>query len=177
MSCARTATAAAFALTCGIAQGFFPVVRCAVSEPIALHIFLNGKARMAARDSIEGAVRRLRKPECQRVFADFMDPAGHRLAANLEGLGKTPVEYLTGLYFVEGDGSHQCRTDQTMAAFTAPQNKVIYLCGERFADRFARQTTGGEILIIHELLHSLGLGENPPTSAQITDRVRARCGD
>ena len=35
---------------------------------------------------------------------------------------------------------------------------------------------GGEILLIHELLHSLGLGENPPTSAQITNTVMARCG-
>ena len=32
-----------------------------------------------------------------------------------------------------------------------------------------------ESLVIHELLHTLGLGENPPTSAEITRRVEARC--
>ena len=32
-----------------------------------------------------------------------------------------------------------------------------------------------EAVLIHELLHSLGLGENPPDSAAITDRVMARC--
>jgi hypothetical protein len=30
--------------------------------------------------------------------------------------------------------------------------------------------------VIHEVLHSLGLGENPPSSDHITERVRARCG-
>jgi len=29
--------------------------------------------------------------------------------------------------------------------------------------------------IIHEMLHSLGLGENPPAPRYITDRVKQRC--
>jgi hypothetical protein len=29
---------------------------------------------------------------------------------------------------------------------------------------------------IHEILHTLGLEENPPSSSQITRRVLARCG-
>jgi hypothetical protein len=33
-----------------------------------------------------------------------------------------------------------------------------------------------EILLIHEFLHTLGLGENPPTSDAITQRVAVRCG-
>ncbi len=31
-------------------------------------------------------------------------------------------------------------------------------------------------MIIHESLHSLGLGENPPRSQDITSRVTERCG-
>ena len=54
--------------------------------------------------------------------------------------------------------------------------REIHVCAKKFARQFSRRTAGGEILVIHELLHSLGLGENPPTSAQITDRVRLRCG-
>jgi hypothetical protein len=38
-----------------------------------------------------------------------------------------------------------------------------------------RNSRHAEALLIHEMLHSLGLGENPPTSHQITARVRARC--
>jgi hypothetical protein len=30
-------------------------------------------------------------------------------------------------------------------------------------------------LVIHEQLHALGLGENPPTSTYITTRVYHRC--
>jgi hypothetical protein len=30
--------------------------------------------------------------------------------------------------------------------------------------------------LIHEMLHTLGLRENPPTSTEIARRVRARCG-
>ena len=31
-------------------------------------------------------------------------------------------------------------------------------------------------VVIHEELHSLGLGENPPSSQEITRRVESRCG-
>lgn len=34
----------------------------------------------------------------------------------------------------------------------------------------------GELVIIHELLHALGLGENPPTSHEIVALVWRRCG-
>jgi hypothetical protein len=54
---------------------------------------------------------------------------------------------------------------------------VIRVCGSRFARRFARETTADEVVIIHELLHTLGLRENPPSSAQITKQVRRRCGN
>ena len=32
-----------------------------------------------------------------------------------------------------------------------------------------------EVVIIHELLHALGLGENPPTESGITHQIFARC--
>jgi hypothetical protein len=31
------------------------------------------------------------------------------------------------------------------------------------------------VIVIHEALHTLGLPENPPTSEEITARVRERC--
>jgi hypothetical protein len=30
-------------------------------------------------------------------------------------------------------------------------------------------------MVIHEMLHTLGLGENPPSTFEITARVRDRC--
>ena len=45
--------------------------------------------------------------------------------------------------------------------------------------RFARNQTQNpslaEAMVIHEMLHTLGLGENPPSSLEINERVRARC--
>ena len=38
-----------------------------------------------------------------------------------------------------------------------------------------RNPREAEAMIIHELLHTLGLGENPPTSIEITRRVESRC--
>jgi hypothetical protein len=52
---------------------------------------------------------------------------------------------------------------------------VIHVCGSRFL-QFSGNTKGGEIVLIHELLHSLGLGENPPNSSWITTAVLKRCG-
>jgi hypothetical protein len=176
MSHAGSGTAAAYVLICGIAQGLSSVGTGAVSESPGLHILLKGKARIVVKDAVEGAIRRLGRPKCQQLFTDFADPAGHPLSATLAASGKTPPESLAALYFVEGDGSPQCHTDDTTAAFTLPGNRVIYVCGKRFTDRFARRIAG-EILLIHELLHALGLGENPPTSAHITDAVRIRCGN
>jgi hypothetical protein len=142
----------------------------------AYHIRLTGKARMMVKFALEGALRRLARPQCQRLFTDFDDPAGHSLSDTLAAWGKTPGEVMAALYFVEGDDSTQCHADGTTAAFTVRGNRVIHVCGTRFVDRFARRTAG-EILLIHELLHALGLGEDPPTSAHVTDAVLTRCGN
>jgi hypothetical protein len=139
------------------------------------HIFLAGKARMTIDDALQGAMRRLSLPGCQHLFEDFADQDGRALTVNLVATEKSPADFLAGLYFVDGDDSPQCRTDQPVALFTTPGSRVVHVCGKRFV-RFAVNTKGGEILLIHELLHALGLGENPPTSSRITSAVMNRCG-
>jgi hypothetical protein len=42
---------------------------------------------------------------------------------------------------------------------------------------FLAPGSAGEIIIIHEVLHTLGLRENPPSSEEITRQVTRRCGD
>jgi hypothetical protein len=139
------------------------------------HIFLTGKARMAVDDALQGAARRLESPTCRYLFDDFVDGTGRALAATLTAQNTSATDFLSTLYFVEADDTAQCRNDGVVGAFTAPGSRVIHVCGTRFA-QFAAKPKGGEILLIHELLHALGLGENPPTSAQITDAVMNRCG-
>jgi hypothetical protein len=38
-----------------------------------------------------------------------------------------------------------------------------------------RERVTAEVYVIHEMLHTLGLGENPPSSREITRRVNGRC--
>jgi hypothetical protein len=129
---------------------------------------------MIVKMAITGAIRRLGTESCQRVFDDFTDPSGLALSANLRATGKAAGGALAALYFAEGDGTSQCRSEARVVAFTEPGSHVVHVCGARFA-KFGANIEVAEILLIHELLHSLGLAENPPTSGQITDTVRSRC--
>ena len=44
-----------------------------------------------------------------------------------------------------------------------------------FAEKQIRDPWTAENMVIHEMLHTLGLGENPPSSREITRRVNDRC--
>ena len=57
---------------------------------------------------------------------------------------------------------------------TLPGSKVVYVCPEQFR-KVSRQPRKAQATVIHELLHTLGLGENPPSSREITRRVIERC--
>src|SRR5262249_12720665 len=136
--------------------------------------FFAGTARFAIMRAIDGAVRRLATPECQRVLTDFSDPQGHTLAENLARSGKTPIEFFNALYLWEDRETPRCLHRGTLA-FTAPGQTVIRICSRRFAEVSLEQPRFGDAVLIHEMLHALGLGENPPRSRDITQQVLARC--
>jgi hypothetical protein len=142
---------------------------------LQLHLFLEGKARMAVAAAVEGARLRLEDARCSALLTEFGDADGRPLTATLESTGQTAADYLAGVYFVAGD-ERRCRADEATTAFTAPGSRVVHICVDRFAERFALKTRDGELLILHELLHTLGLTENPPSSAAISNVVRERCG-
>ena len=121
-------------------------------------IWLQGQARVVVGHAVNGAVRRLATATCQLVFEDFRDASARPLKTRLEVLGQTAPEYLAGVYLVDGDDAPQCRRNDETAAFTEPGSRVIHVCARKFGRQFARNPAGAEILVIHELLHSLGLG-------------------
>jgi hypothetical protein len=121
-------------------------------------------ARLGARD-------RLAKPECQAVLADFTDPRGRRLDDVLRESGRTAPEQLDLLEFESGLGRPACRG--AVMAFTQMRSSVVSICLRQFG---ALNPPQREAILIHEMLHSLGLGENPPESAAITAQVLKRCG-
>ena len=85
---------------------------------------------------------------------------------------QTPL--LAELFYVDADDTFQCRRNGGVAAFTVPGSRVVHVCAKRFG-HFVPNTNNEEIVLIHELLHTLGLGENPPTSSHITKAVQNRC--
>jgi hypothetical protein len=121
----------------------------------------------------ESAARRLQDPECRRVFSDFHDAHGRTIEEKLEAWALDPAEYVRSLPFVDGFGESRCHAGKVMLAAVVNVPRVFVCPGfakvQRDEPRFATS------LVIHEVLHTLGLGEDPPSSAEITERVQARC--
>ncbi len=141
------------------------------------NVRLRGVAGMAVRQAVEGAALRLDRPQCQQLFSDFRDGAGRPLQASLDQLGETPAGYLRGLvFFYDGASQRRCASGEVLGT-TQPGSHVVYVCPLQFFEAYRRDTLLAEVFIIHETLHSLGLGENPPASLDITKRVMERCSD
>ncbi len=125
--------------------------------------------------SVLGAIERLtRSASCRLVLHDFQNSNGQSLAQVLEARGDTPGRHLAGLLYLDGRAHPHCRSGRVLA-YTAPGWRVVYVCAAEFRRRLERRAAEAEAVLIHEALHTLGLGENPPTPRAIQDHVRARC--
>jgi hypothetical protein len=134
---------------------------------------LTGWDAAAVERARAGAAARLQSPECQKVFTDFEDAEGRTIRENLEAWRMTPAEYLRMIPFVDGSRERLCRSSG-IALVATPDVRRVVVC-PAFANVQLRQPREAEAMVIHELLHTLGLGENPPTSIEITRRVEWRC--
>jgi hypothetical protein len=130
-----------------------------------------------------GAAVKLKKLECQEVLADFTDAEGHRLRENLAARGLSAADYLLTITFVDGAATRSCRLGPWVLLVARPGSRSVAVCpaaGSPFASRLAqvqrRNPSFAEVMLIHEMLHTLGLGEDPPTSEEITRQVQLRCG-
>ena len=133
-------------------------------------------ARGVVTRAIAGALRRLDRAECRLVLEDFAGDRGQPLQAILSALDMTPAMYLLErLWFVDGSDDLPCRNANGTRAFTSPGHKVIRICTRRLAARSGSSGVSVELLIIHEMLHTLGLGEDPPSSEAISRQVSRRC--
>jgi hypothetical protein len=130
-------------------------------------------ARFALERAAKAAVERLERPECQKVLTDFRDASGRTIRETLDRLGETPRQYLARLTFREALDS-RCHEGARLA-FTYLNQPVVFVCGTRLWQTYRRNPTHVEALVIHEMLHTLGLGENPPTSLQIQAGILNRC--
>jgi len=138
-------------------------------------VYLAKAFRPTLQWALDGASRRLESARCQTVFADFRDERGRPLQERLAELGMSGQSYLELVVFYDGTGQATCRRDGVLA-FTGQGHRVVYLCRERFEREWrAGESRFAEIVLIHEMLHTLGLGENPPSSQAITNHVLRHC--
>ncbi len=121
----------------------------------------------------QGAIARLRNPECRLVLGDFTDANGRKLHEKLEAFGVGPDEYLAMLPLLDGEGRPLCKANRSQLVTSAGVARV-FVC-KSFLDTVYQRRAMAEVYVIHEMLHTLGLGENPPTSQDITQKVVKRC--
>ncbi len=129
--------------------------------------------RYAVARAIQGAADQLADGRCQKLLDEFPDATGQPLRSVLAAHGLAVAEYLKQVFFYDAP-EWACRGGTL--AVTKPGSRAIFVCGARFEREMSKNSRNAEAIVIHEVLHSLGLGENPPSSDHITARVRAQCG-
>jgi hypothetical protein len=151
----------------------FAAIRADAAAPRTLTAW-DARAVKTAR---AGAVKRLASAECRKVFTDFKDAEGRTLQQNLEERGESPAEYIGLIPFVDGS-SHPLCLNTRVAMVTNPGGRRVLVC-KSFAEFALKEPHLAESMLIHEILHTLGLGESPqrgaPSSLEITQRIQARC--
>jgi hypothetical protein len=138
------------------------------TRPLPLHV------RASVQRSVTLALERLESQQCQAVYQDFEDSRGRTLDENLALKGTTAREHLKRLRWVDGARHSLCQNPGIFLAARVGQDR-IFVCPRQFVAHATRYPTKTAGLILHEQLHALGLGENPPSSEAISKRVFFRC--
>lgn len=131
----------------------------AVARPAdvgAVHVAAAGLRGRLAR-----AAAKVAAPSCgPAVLAHFRVPVPDQ--AGIENK-------LAALTFEDGAEHPVCKTGR--AAVANVHGNTVWICpGWQQLD-----LATGDAILIHEILHTLGLGENPPSSREITAEVLRRC--
>ncbi len=130
-------------------------------------------ARQATIQALEAASGRLARDECRRILIDFPEQGGRRLSDVLVALSVDLRTYPTMLVFMDDSRHRRCVSG--VLAFTAPGSRVVRVCVDELKRTWTESPEYTIAALIHEILHTLGLGENPPSPAAITARVMSRC--
>lgn len=124
--------------------------------------------------ALAGAARWLADEGCRSVLSEFRDDRDRPLASRLDAYGVDAPTYLTLLLFRDGSGAKACANEMTFAV-TTPGGRAVFVCGRRFERVWRESAARAQAMMIHEMLHTLGLGENPPPSHTITERILTLC--
>ena len=130
--------------------------------------------RDATKRALDGAAVWLSATRCEGIFSEFEDATGLPLRDRLGQLESNPTGYLGLIFFHDGSRHPTCERHGVLA-FTAVGSRLVYVCGRDFARAWSKDQREVQSTLIHEMLHSLGLGENPPAPREITARVQQLC--
>jgi hypothetical protein len=142
-----------------------PSSRILISEPVT------GRT---VREALRKAWTQLEEPSCQALLTDFSDQHGRPLTGNIPGGIANLRTYLATLVIIDGSDTKSCA--KGALAVAEPGSRVVRVCGSRFVWTWQQNSRHVVAALIHEALHTLGLGENPPSSSEITSRVLKKCG-
>ena len=133
-------------------------------DPVSYHV---------ARKTLDLAWVRLARSNCADLLNAFTDRAGRPLDERRRELAVDRQTYLTMIVFIDGSREMPCLKGSF--AFTTPGSRVVRFCVEELKRTWQAGPDYAASGVIHEMLHTLGLGEDPPSSAEITRRVLAGC--
>jgi hypothetical protein len=127
------------------------------------------------RAAARGAHRALQQEKCQRILQELNDTDGRKLQERLEDGRQTAPQYFERLLFRSGEHLPSCAREGVLAVTTVG-GRVIYAC-PALMSTWLRSPRLAQAILIHEMLHTLGMGENEafPSSARITSYVERRC--
>ena len=135
------------------------ILLAATSANAAAPLTLTGWDASAVDRARTGALKRLESDECRKVFTDFTDAQGRVAPAEPRGVEPLPAEYIGLIPFLDGTSQALCRKTKT-ALVASPGVRRVFVC-KTFAEVQLRQPGVTESMVIHEILHTLGLGEAP----------------
>jgi hypothetical protein len=136
-------------------------------------LLTNPQAAHETRRALDRARVLLEKPTCAGVLTDFKDGEDRALTERLSAFQVDAQAYLGWILFIDGSREELC--SKGAIAFTAPGIRVVRLCATEVIRTSQSHRDYIAVALLHEMLHTLGLGENPPASHEITRRVRERC--
>jgi hypothetical protein len=97
------------------------------------------------------------------------------LTDKLSELGMTAKEFLNVVIFKDTEERLGKCDRQGTLAFTTPGDRIVYLCGRASERAWRRNPDDAQNTLIHEMLHALGLSENPPSPREIRYRIQQLC--
>ncbi len=149
---------------CRIALGCLVITRA-----FAVEVGFAGPDAASVRRLAAAAARSVQEPHCLAVLQRLGGPA----ASPDEAAAK-----LHSLRFEDGGSRDSCRRG-TVYAETTVGGDVVWICPDSFRGLEDKDGSLARAVIVHELLHTLGLREAPapgaPTSREITKAALQAC--